>query len=102
MSAGSTTSGAAGMAVRLRVTGRVQGVGYRAWASDSARRLGLSGFVRNRLDGSVELLARGPAEAVAAFEAACRTGPPGARVDTLAREPALGLVPDGFTIKPTA
>jgi len=91
----------AGVAVRLRVTGRVQGVGYRAWAAAEARRLGLSGFVRNRLDGSVEAVARGPAEALAAFAAACRTGPSGARVEAVASEPALGLVPDGFTVKPT-
>jgi acylphosphatase len=87
--------------MRLRITGRVQGVGYRAWAAEEARRLALSGFVRNRLDGSVEAVARGPAGALAAFEGACRQGPPGARVDAVASEPALGLVPDGFTVKPT-
>jgi acylphosphatase len=88
-------------ALRLRIAGRVQGVGYRAWAAGEARALGLAGFVRNRLDGTVELVARGPREALAALAAACRRGPPGARVDRIDAEPALGLVPDGFAIKPT-
>ncbi len=42
--------------VRLRITGKVQGIGYRAWVIDSAETLGLRGWVRNRLDGSVEAL----------------------------------------------
>jgi acylphosphatase len=88
-------------AVRLRITGRVQGVGYRAWVAEEARALGLSGFVRNRLDGSVELVARGQAWALATLEQACRRGPPGARVDGVEASAAIGLLPDGFTIKPT-
>jgi acylphosphatase len=67
--------------VQLRVLGRVQGVGYRAWAIETATRLGLRGWVRNRADRSVELLATGPTEAVAAMVKACRKGPPAARVD---------------------
>ena len=61
--------------VRLVITGRVQGVGYRAWAIDAARRLRLRGWVRNRADGSVELLATGEDDAVAALIAACHDGP---------------------------
>jgi acylphosphatase len=45
--------------LRLRITGRVQGVGYRLWATRTAARLGLRGWVRNRSDGSVEVLATG-------------------------------------------
>jgi acylphosphatase len=66
--------------VRLRITGGVQGVGYRIWATRTASDLGLRGWVRNRLDGSVEALATGAPEHVAAMIEACRQGPYGARV----------------------
>ena len=66
--------------VRLRITGRVQGVGYRAWAIATAARLGLRGWVRNRADGSVEALVIGAEESVAAMIEACRIGPFAARV----------------------
>ena len=69
---------------RLRITGRVQGVGYRVWAIETAARLGVRGWVRNRLDGSVEILAIGNEGAVAAMLAACREGPRAARVDEIA------------------
>jgi acylphosphatase len=64
----------------LRITGRVQGVGYRAWAIETAARLGLRGWVRNRGDGSVEALVIGEEDRVAAMIEACRTGPFAARV----------------------
>jgi len=66
--------------VRLRITGEVQGVGYRIWATRTAAALGLRGWVRNRVDGSVELLATGPSQAVADFVKTCRHGPRAARV----------------------
>jgi acylphosphatase len=66
--------------VRLRITGRVQGVGYRVWATRTASGLGLRGWVRNRSDGSVEVLAIGAPGQVAAMIEACRRGPYGARV----------------------
>ncbi len=65
---------------RLRITGRVQGVGYRAWSLETAGRLGLRGWVRNRADGSVEALVIGGEDAVAAMIDACRDGPFAARV----------------------
>ena len=61
--------------VRLRITGRVQGVGYRVWAERTATALGLRGWVRNRADGSVEIAATGEDAAVAALIEACRQGP---------------------------
>lgn len=61
--------------------GRVQGVGYRAFVEDEAARRGISGWVRNRRDGTVEALFAGPAEAVEGMIEACRKGPWGARVD---------------------
>jgi acylphosphatase len=66
--------------VRLRITGEVQGVGYRIWATRTASGLGLRGWVRNRKDGSVEVLATGAADAVAAMTESCRRGPSAARV----------------------
>jgi len=68
------------VAYRLVVTGRVQGVGYRAWARETARSLGLRGWVRNMTDGTVEALAGGPEAKVQAFIAACRQGPAAAVV----------------------
>jgi acylphosphatase len=70
----------------LRVDGRVQGVGYRAFTQYQARRLGLTGWVRNLAGGAVELEAQGPAEAVAALEAWCRRGPSLAVVIDVVRE----------------
>ncbi len=69
--------------VRLFVTGRVQGVGFRAFLIREAAALGLDGWARNRGDGSVEALAAGPEAAVADFIEAARRGPPASRVDGL-------------------
>lgn len=66
--------------IRAIVSGRVQGVSYRAATRAEARRLGLVGWVKNRVDGSVELEAEGPADKVAALLAWCHDGPPAARV----------------------
>lgn len=67
-------------AVRLIIRGYVQGVGYRWWARGEARRLGLDGWVENRPDGSVELVAAGTSDAVRQLVDACRSGPSAARV----------------------
>jgi acylphosphatase len=87
--------------VRLRITGRVQGVGYRLWAMRTAARLGLRGWVRNRSDGSVEALVTGDPEAVAAMIEACRNGPPGARVAEVAAAPDEDDGSLGFDARPT-
>ena len=71
------------VARQIRVSGRVQGVGYRASLQDEADRHGVTGWVRNRRDGSVEALLQGPQSAVEAVIAWARRGPPGARVDSL-------------------
>jgi acylphosphatase len=79
--------------VHVRITGRVQGVGYRAWTIDEARRRGLSGWVRNLADGYVEAVFSGPAADVDDMVAACRRGPFAARVDYVmidAAEPVSG------------
>jgi len=88
---------------RLAITGRVQGVGYRDWAVAMGQRLGLSGWVRNRTDGSVEALVVGDDEAVGRMIEACRRGPTLARVDAVDVEPVdLDVLPSGFTRRPTA
>jgi len=88
---------------RLAVTGRVQGVGYRDWVMEMAERLGLSGWVRNRVDGSVEAVIVGDDAAVGRMIEACRRGPTAARVDAVDVEPLdLDVLPDGFTQRPTA
>ena len=88
---------------RLAIAGRVQGVGYRDWAMETAQRLGLNGWVRNRIDGSVEALVVGDDEAVGKMIEACRRGPVLARVDAVDVEPVdLDVLPSGFTRLPTA
>jgi acylphosphatase len=89
------------LAIRLVVEGRVQGVGYRWWAQGRALSLGLRGWVRNRRDGSVELLAIGPADAVEQFAAACREGPPAAQVKSVTRLDAEAVGVVGFEERPT-
>ncbi|HTV89908.1 MAG TPA: acylphosphatase [Stellaceae bacterium] len=88
--------------VRLRITGRVQGVGYRAWAIATAERLGLRGWVRNRADGSVEVLATGEDDAIAAMIEAARDGPIAARVRDVAVSDADDDGSDGFRARATA
>ena len=78
----------AATAARLIVTGRVQGVGFRAWTRREARRRGLRGWVRNVSDGSVEVLVIGEAAAVESLVEACHRGPPMARVEGVTRAPA--------------
>ena len=68
------------ISVAARITGRVQGVWFRGWVREEARRLGLTGSVRNQPDGSVAALFVGPGTAVAAMLALCHQGPPAARV----------------------
>lgn len=75
-------------ALRVRITGRVQGVGFRAWTAAEAERLGLRGWVRNEPDGAVTVLIAGPGAAVQAMVAALRRGPALARVAGLATEEA--------------
>jgi len=86
---------------RIRVTGRVQGVWFRGWTVDQARELGLSGWVRNRRDGSVEILAEGPDEALAELVRRCHEGPPAARVERVEAEEGDEAVPSGFAGGPT-
>jgi acylphosphatase len=87
--------------VRLVVTGRVQGVGYRIWAERTAAALGIRGWVRNRVDGSVELRATGEDAAIGALIEACRQGPRAAIVSDVAVSDAEDDGSEGFSARPT-
>jgi acylphosphatase len=90
------------VSVRLRISGRVQGVGFRYAMQSEATRRGLNGWVRNRRDGSVEALVQGEAAVVGTLVDWARRGPPGARVDALRSEAASGEAPQaGFELRPT-
>ncbi|HEX6163466.1 MAG TPA: acylphosphatase [Vicinamibacterales bacterium] len=69
------------VARRFIVSGRVQGVGFRYYALDAARRDGINGYVKNHEDGTVEAVAEGEAEAIERFERALRRGPSRSRVE---------------------
>lgn len=88
-------------AFRLTIRGRVQGVGYRWWAVEEALRLGLEGWVRNRRDGSVELLAVGSEDLVLRMAQACRRGPAAAQVSDVEQAVAEDDGSAGFTERPT-
>jgi acylphosphatase len=68
---------------RIVIRGRVQGIGYRAWAEVTALELGVEGWVRNCRDGSVEAVLAGSEEVVLTMIELCRDGPPGARVEAV-------------------
>ena len=86
----------------LSIHGRVQGVFYRGWTVETARGLGLVGWVRNRRDGSVEAVVQGEQDAVERFVILAGEGPRAARVE---RVEAVGIEPDeslaAFTQRPT-
>lgn len=86
---------------RVEVRGLVQGVGFRWFARNEARRLGIAGWVRNREDGSVEVAASGGDEAVRALIARLQRGPSGSRVDEVRELPSAGLdeLPEPFDVR---
>ena len=88
--------------VRVRIAGRVQGVGFRYWTEETACGLGLAGWVRNRRDGSVEALLSGPADSVAEMLRRCHQGPRAAQVAVVEVLEEDGTAPAGFEMRPTA
>jgi acylphosphatase len=84
----------------LEITGRVQGVGFRAYMTRKARELGVAGWVRNRPDGSVEAIVQGAPAAVEALIDWARRGPPGATVQAVRMREASGAYA-GFETRPT-
>ncbi len=89
------------VAKRLKITGRVQGVGYRDWLVTRARGLGLSGWVRNRFDGSVEALIAGDPGVVDDCVRSCWAGPRLATVDRGTESAAAAAEVLGFAVHPT-
>ena len=85
--------------VRVRISGRVQGVGFRVWTERRATALGLAGWVRNLRNGDVEAVFCGPAERVEAMLAACREGPRLGRVEKIEMLGAAEASFGGFTIR---
>lgn len=87
--------------VTVRIEGGVQGVCYRAWTEQTARRLGLDGWVRNRRDGSVEAVFSGQAIQVDEMLRRCAEGPRDARVANVIVTDEGGAAPSGFEVLPT-
>ena len=83
----------------IRVSGNVQGVFFRAWTKQQADELGISGWVRNRPDGSVEALVAGEAQAVSSIIDRMRRGPPAATVERLIEEPTEDANHAGFVVR---
>lgn len=77
----------------MTVTGKVQGVSFRASCADQARRLGLTGWVANRSDGAVDLVAEGEPDAVETLIDWCHDGPRAAHVDDVE---VLDVAPAGY------
>ncbi len=88
-------------AKRIVITGRVHGVGYRDWMTSMAQSMGVSGWVRNRADGSIEALVQGPTAVVEELLRACRRGPRAAHVESIAEELTEEEAPPGFQRRPT-
>ncbi len=85
--------------MRVVVTGRVQGVWFRDSCREQARAEGLTGWVRNRSDGAVEVELEGPPAAVERVVAWCRVGPPRARVDAVATATIAVVGERGFRVR---
>ena len=86
---------------KLRIHGEVQGVYYRGWSVETARGLGVRGWVRNRRDGSVEMLVQGAEAAVQRMIERCQEGPPAGRVTDIDVEVSEEPAPAGFESRPT-
>lgn len=89
-----TTSTPPARTVHVRIEGRVQAVGFRAWVEEEASALGLDGWVRNRRDGTVEAAFGGDPDAVAEMLRRCERGPPAARVSR------IEIVAEGLSVAP--
>lgn len=87
--------------IHLEIAGRVQGVGFRWFARQQARRLGLDGWAVNTRSGTVEIVAKGEPDALTRLEAAVAQGPSGAIVKSVTELSAVAEddIPDGFDIR---
>jgi acylphosphatase len=87
--------------VRVRIEGRVQGVGFRMFVQREASARGLNGFVRNRRDGGVEAVISGSSADIECLLFVCQRGPRGSHVQMLKVFDEVGRVGDGFSISAT-
>ena len=86
--------------VRAVISGKVQGVWYRAWTQEQANSLGLQGWVRNCADGTVEAVFVGPAQKVDEMLKRCEGGPPMARVENVSAAEDRSALDAGFRQAP--
>ncbi|MBA2934664.1 acylphosphatase [Sphingomonas sp. CGMCC 1.13654] len=89
------------IARNLRITGRVQGVFYRDWFVEQARGIGVTGWVRNRADGSVEAMVCGSSEKIAAIVEKAHQGSPPSRVEDVVVSEAAEEIFERFEKRPT-
>lgn len=87
--------------IHVIISGRVQGVGYRAWTASKARKMGLDGWVRNLRDGTVEAIFHGAEEQVDAILEACNKGPLAAKVTDIWQMEVTDPVKPGFITRDT-
>lgn len=87
--------------VHILISGRVQGVGFRAWLRNKAQGLGLKGWVRNIGNDRVEAVLCGPPDDIETVLEACDKGPKWARVDHVEQQPTTGFPGNGFAVMPT-
>ena len=87
---------------RVLISGRVQGVGYRAWTVATARHLELQGWVRNLSNGTVEAVFSGEEEDINTMIEACKSGPPAAQVESIEQFSWEEEIGSGFATRPTA
>ena len=88
------------VACLVRLTGRVQGVSFRAWTRDEAQTLAVAGWIRNCNDGSVEAQLEGEPDAIEELIELMREGPPGAKVDRVEVEEADREGLGSFEVRP--
>lgn len=88
-------------AVKVIVSGKVQGVGFRSFLSTLAEKIGVNGWVRNRTNGTVEAMFQGEEAFVDAMLRKCKEGPPRARILRMDVEEAKDIVDKGFKQLPT-
>lgn len=86
----------------LKIFGRVQGVGYRNWLVETATRMNLTGWVRNRVGGSVEAVVTGDEDSIQKFVSLCYEGPPPAKVETISVSDGLDELLSSFEQRETA
>ena len=88
--------------VRISINGLVQGVAFRAWLRATAQDLGVTGWVRNRRDGTVEAVLQGPPEEVTDVLRRCEWGPPAACVESVESLAIEDDVYESFEVRPSA